>query len=114
MAVVVLAKYSDAYRVEKVEGGVLTISGSNSDVDATVNATIDVTAEALDGTQVHDTFMVTPYVVYRADSTDSQAMLLGAELKQLIQTSSDVSMRFEPGRRSQPSNQVGFTAELRF
>ena len=65
-----------------------------------------------------DRFMVTPYVDYRTDSTDSQAMLLGAELKQLIQTSSDVSMRFELGRTSssyeRPSNQVGFTAELRF
>ena len=65
-----------------------------------------------------DRFMFTPYVVCRRDSTDLQAMLLGTELKQLIQTSSDVSMCFEPGRTSssyeQPSNRVAFTAELRF
>ncbi|MXW53726.1 MAG: hypothetical protein F4Z66_07040 [Gammaproteobacteria bacterium] len=66
----------------------------------------------------HDRFLLTPYFEYSQSSKDNTSMLLGAELKQLIMSSSLVDMNFTLGRTDSgfgsEGNQLEINATIQF
>ncbi len=66
----------------------------------------------------HDRFLLTPYFEYSQSSKDNTSMLLGAELKQLIMSSSLVDMNFTLGRADSgfgsEGNQLEINATIQF
>jgi hypothetical protein len=65
-----------------------------------------------------DRFLITPYFEYSQSSKDNTSMLLGAELKQLIMSSSLVDMNFTLGRTDSgigsEGNQLEINATIQF
>lgn len=60
----------------------------------------------------YDRFLLTPYFQYSQGTEDSTSMLLGAELKQLIMSSSMLDMNFMLGRRDSASGSEGNQLEI--
>ena len=84
-----------------------------------VNNGLTMNANVGYGMFVHqDRFLLTPYFEYSQSSKDNTSMLLGAELKQLIMSSSLVDMNFTLGRTDSgfgsEGNQLEINATIQF